>query len=67
MIIETITTESGITYTEIKAENGLRLTNGEIWTEPDGGICLGIYDKPENYRETNDEPPVLDELEPPEN
>lgn len=36
------------------------LSNGEVWTD---GIFLGTSDRPENWHDTNDEPPTLEDEE----
>ena len=44
----------------IPSEGYKYITNGEVYSE---GIYLGINDSPENWHDTNDEPPILDEFD----
>lgn len=40
-----------IELTEIKASEGMVLTNGEAYSSVGGSIYLGVNDKPENWHE----------------
>lgn len=40
---------------ELKAAEGMVLTNGEAYSEIGGSVYLGINDKPENWHEITDE------------
>ena len=40
---------------ELKAADGMVLTNGEAYSEIGGSVYLGINDKPENWHEITDE------------
>ena len=40
---------------ELKAAEGMVLTNGEAFSEVGGSVYLGINDKPENWHEITEE------------
>ena len=40
---------------ELKAADGMVLTNGEAYSEIGGSVYFGINDKPENWLEITDE------------
>ena len=44
-----------IELTEIKASEGMVLTNGEAYSSVGGSIYLGVNDSPENWHEITEE------------
>lgn len=40
---------------ELKAEDGMVLTNGETYSSVGGSVYLGINDSPDNWREITEE------------
>jgi hypothetical protein len=39
----------------IKAASGMRLTNGEVYSDLEGTIYLGVNDSPDNWSEITEE------------